>query len=130
MTKDQKFLRMYKVKQCLPKFHILYPNVESCTIIYKRIADGPGGNFSDPTPHTQRVNISEDSSMVTVECLNQDCTEGYFYLDTVISDMVTHLETLRKDIMFCENGWQDEERRGVHRCLCKLEYEIQIKYKA
>ena len=122
---EQNFLRMYKAQQSLPVFNEIYKGVESCTIIYTRTADSPGGKYSDPKPLIKHISASE-SSMVTIECINTDCTKGYFDLRSEIDDMVYRHEEKRTGVMFCDGNL---EKDSGYQCRCKLEYEIQIEYK-
>ncbi len=124
MIKDQKFLRMYNAQQSLPKFNMRYPTVKSCTIVYTRMADSPGGNISDPHEQVKYVNLS-GSSFVTIECYNTDCTKGYFDLHGIIDEMVDHHEESREGEMYCD-GYL--EKYSANQCLCKLIYIIKIEY--
>lgn len=123
---EQNFLRMYRAQRCLPKFDVRYKNVKSCTITYTRTADSPRGNYSDPKPIIRNINISSESSMVTIPCINSNCTKEYFDLHSVIDEMASHDETNKFGVMFCEGKL---EKDCEYQCLCKLVYNIKLVYK-
>ena len=124
---EKKLQLEWRIKQCFAPFGEAYPNVLSCSITYSRKADGAGGWYGDKTSHTIKVSMF-DSSMVTIPCVNSDCTKGYFDLKDIIRDMISHHETDRQGKIVCD-GYQDAERIDVHQCLCELKLEKHIEYK-
>ena len=123
---EQNFRRMYEAQRLSPKFNVLFGNVESCVITYTRTADSPGGYYSDHKPLIKHVDVSRDSSMVTIECINPDCNKGYFNLRSIICEMVSHHVTNKSGEMFCDGML---EKDSGYQCRSKLKYDIQIKYK-
>lgn len=70
-----------------------------------------------------------DKAFFRIVCINRDCIYGGFNLSSEIYGMISKKRTKYNGHQVC-NGYQDYERyiaRNNH-CLCRLDYEIEIKY--
>ena len=120
----QKFEREWMLSQGWKPFILRYPSVTSCTITYDEDV------ILAQHYHEHKVwevPILTASSRITIECLNPDCSSGYFDLSMVIMQMVKNKETLQSGKMVCD-GYQDAERCGQYQCMCELEYTIELQY--
>ena len=124
---QQKFIAEYNLKQHSSRFHIVFPEVKSCVIKYYAAVD-LAIPCVNKTEYIQEINTYLDSSRITIECLNPDCTKGYFDLTDLIHNMVNHKQEKCEGIEICK-GYQDAERIYQYHCLCKSSYCIEIVYK-
>lgn len=70
-----------------------------------------------------------DKAFFQIECINKDCVYGGFNLTSDIYGMISKKQTKHNGHQIC-NGYQDYERYKAknYHCLCRLDYEIEIKY--
>ncbi|SHN30970.1 hypothetical protein SAMN04488057_118103 [Cyclobacterium lianum] len=70
-----------------------------------------------------------DKAFFQIECINKDCVYGGFNLSSEVRGMISKKVTEYNGHQTC-NGYQDFERYKAkdYHCLCKLNYEIEIKY--
>lgn len=101
-----------------------YPTVKSITICYHQVYRSAFGT-TDREKVLHYDTTSRDDFLI--ECLNRECTSIGYNLKYIISDMVAHKETKKKDKIDCEGSEAPDHM--YQRCGSCLYYEIIIIYK-
>lgn len=68
-----------------------------------------------------------DKAVCTPDCINKDCTKGFFDLSNEIYFVLRDKKIKSSGKINCD-GWQDLERTGNHICGTTLNYEITAIY--
>lgn len=103
----------------------IFPNVEEIEVDYKRDYKFPEMDLSDEK-FVKATYKDSFACNFRIECRNDDCTQKYFDLYSVISSMVAHKESEKEYVMNCTGK---ESKKHNHSCPCKLEFRIRISYK-
>ena len=70
-----------------------------------------------------------DKAFFKIDCINPEGIHCDLDLGQEIMSMVHKKKTELTGAKDCQ-GWQDYERIGRHRCLCKMNYLIKIEYQS
>ena len=101
-----------------------YPQLASLTIDMNFKDFDDGKNLQGQ----QYIYPPNSKAFFEFECPYRECISGGFDLSGVVSAIVTNKEIERTDTITCQ-GWQDRERRNVHKCFLDMTYTIRATYK-
>lgn len=111
-------MRIYTDK----RIHDLWPAVTMIKIHTEQTYRSAFGLFTHESTGTY---FPDFAANFHVDCINKDCTVGYFDLWPVVSSMCAHSETCLEGALECRGN---EARDHRHPCPCRLEYQIEIEY--
>jgi len=87
-------------------------------------------SYDEIDSNNKKTLTDNDKAFLKIKCINRDCIHGGFNLTGEIYEAIRTKSSSMSGHMTCD-GWQDYERFKArnHHCLCKLQYEVAIKYK-
>ena len=103
---------------------VVFPNVEKIVIAYEVIHKSVFGNQKET--HTSTYSPNSQANFI-IECLNGECTSGYFDLKNVISTMDREKISISEGKLDCKGSEAPDHIRQS--CSGTLTYKISIEYK-
>ena len=116
----QNWLNLYDVRT----ISAVFPNIEKIVIEYEVIHKSVFGNQKET--HTLTYSSNSQANFI-IECLNGECTSGYFDLKNVISTMVCEKLSTFEGTLNCTGS--EAPDHIYQRCSGNLSYNISIEYK-
>lgn len=111
-------MRIYTDK----RIHDLWPAVTMIKIHTEQTYRSAFGLFTHESTGTY---FPDFAANFHVDCINKDCTVGYFDLFPSVAGMALRRETHKSGTMECRGN---EAPEHSNRCPCVLEYKITIEY--
>lgn len=102
----------------------VFPNIEKIVIAYEIIHKSVFGNQKETHTLTYSPNSQAD---FIIECLNGECTSGYFDLKNVISTMICKKLSISEGTLDCKGSEAPDHL--YQSCSGTLTYKISIAYK-
>lgn len=115
----QNWLNLYDVRT----ISAVFPNIEKIVIEYEVIHKSVFGNQKET--HTLTYSSNSQANFI-IECLNDECTSGYFDLKNVISTMACEKLSTSEGILDCKGSEAPDHIRQS--CSGTLTYNVNVAY--